>query len=51
MLSRPKPLYGGPCGKVIAVYDGSQEGGTHMTITYARKKGVPVELIAPQTLR
>ena len=37
--------------KVIAVYDGSQEGGTHMTITYARRKGVPVELIAPQMLR
>lgn len=34
--------------RVIAVYDGSPEGGTHMTITYAQKKGIAVEMIAPQ---
>lgn len=37
--------------RVIAVYDGSPEGGTCMTVTYARKKGVPVEIISPQLLR
>ena len=34
--------------RVIAVYDGSLSGGTFTTVSYARKKGVPVELIAPQ---
>lgn len=34
--------------RVIAVYDGSPDGGTYTTIAYARKKGVPVEMISPQ---
>ena len=36
--------------RVIAVYNGSP-GGTRMTVEYARKKGVPVDLIVPQTSR
>lgn len=35
--------------RVIAVYDGSP-GGTATTIQYARQKGVPVEIVAPQII-
>ncbi|MCI8601083.1 MAG: DUF1273 domain-containing protein [Oscillospiraceae bacterium] len=34
--------------RVIAVYDGSQKGGTFSTICYARKQGREIETVAPQ---
>jgi len=30
---------------VVAIYDGRTSGGTHYTMNYARKKGIPIHII------